>query len=174
MADGCKITENGSPYFRAIRQMLLIVVAAAALGVASNYLRSKPLPLVGNWSIEGRFATQSGGSMMISLADAKALFESHSAVFIDARPVEEFDRGHIQNARSLPWDGAEQQVINVIGNLPNDARIITYCDGATCNLSKDLAQLLKSLGFTRVQVLVNGWTIWHDAGLPVAVSSSPG
>ncbi len=163
---------NRISFFRAMGQVLLIMVVAAVFSVGFNYLRSQPLPLIGNWSVEGRLADTSGGNLIISLADAKALFESHGALFLDARPAEEFNKGHILNARSLPWDGAEQQVFNVIGALPDNARIVTYCDGVTCNLSKDLAQLLKSLGFTRVQVLVNGWTVWHDAGLPTAASSA--
>lgn len=48
-----------------------------------------------------------------------------------------------------------------------DAVIITYCDGDTCNLSKELALLLENLGFSKVRVLVNGWTVWQNAGLPV-------
>ena len=57
--------------------------------------------------------------------------------------------------------------MDVIADLANDAVIITYCDGDTCNLSKDLALFLENLGFSKVRILVNGWTVWHDAGLPV-------
>ena len=57
--------------------------------------------------------------------------------------------------------------MNIIADMKNDAVIITYCDGESCNLSKDLALFLESLGFTNVRVLVNGWTVWRDAGLIV-------
>jgi rhodanese-related sulfurtransferase len=58
--------------------------------------------------------------------------------------------------------------MDVTAELPNDTVIITYCDGESCNLSKDLALFLENLGFTNVRILVNGWTVWHDAGFPVA------
>ena len=49
---------------------------------------------------------------------------------------------------------------------PTD-RIITYCDGETCNLSHDLALFLTEMGFQDVKVLVNGWTVWLDNNQPV-------
>ena len=86
---------------------------------------------------------------------------------MDARPLEEFTKGHILGAISLPWHEAEQRVMDATADMANDAVIITYCDGDTCDLSKDLALFLENLGFTNVRLLVNGWTVWHEAGLPV-------
>ena len=105
--------------------------------------------------------------MAISLDEAKNLHQSNGAVFMDARPLEEFAKGHIQGAISLPWHEAEQRVMDVTADMANDAVIITYCDGDTCNLSKDLALFLENLGFSKVRILVNGWTVWQNAGLPV-------
>lgn len=149
-------------------QLTIIVLAASAAGIISNYLRAVPLPLVGDWTMEARLKSASGKQMLISLADAKKLHESESgAVFIDARPLEEYNKGHIRGARSLPWLQAEQLVMDVISTMSNDAPVITYCDGEACKLSKDLALFLENLGFTNVRVLVNGWSVWRDAGLPV-------
>jgi 3-mercaptopyruvate sulfurtransferase SseA len=44
--------------------------------------------------------------------------------------------------------------------------LITYCDGESCDLSHELALFLRELGFQDVRVLVNGWTVWREAGLP--------
>ena len=105
--------------------------------------------------------------MAITLDEAKVLQQSGGAVFMDARPLEEFTKGHIQGAISLPWHEAEQRVMDVTADMSNDAVIITYCDGDTCYLSKDLALLLENLGFLKVRILINGWTVWQKAGLPV-------
>jgi len=86
---------------------------------------------------------------------------------MDARPLEEFTKGHIQGAISIPWHEAEQRVMDITADMANDAAIITYCDGDTCDLSKDLALFLENLGFTNIRVLVNGWTVWRHAGMPV-------
>ena len=155
------------PWVRSIRQLSVIVLAAVAVALISNHFRPAPLPLIGDWSPEARLTSPSGRQMAISLDDAKNLHQSKGAVFMDARPLEEFTKGHIQGAISLPWHEAEQRVMDVTADMANEAAIITYCDGDTCDLSKDLALFLENLGFTNVRLLVNGWTVWHEAGLPV-------
>ncbi len=155
------------PWLRSIRQLSMIVLAAAAVALISNHFRSSPLPLVGDWSQEARIISPSGRQMAISLDEAKGLHQSGGAVFLDARPFEEYTQGHIQGAISLPWHDAEQRVTDATRNLADDAVIITYCDGDTCDLSKDLALFLENLGFSKVRVLVNGWSVWRNAGLPV-------
>jgi rhodanese-related sulfurtransferase len=155
------------PWIRSIRQLSLIVLAAAAVALISNHFRSSPLPLVGDWSPEARLTSPSGRQMAITLDEAKVLHQSMGAVFLDARPLEEFTKGHVQGSISLPWLEAEQRVMDVTADMANDAVIITYCDGDTCDLSKELALLLENLGFSNVRVLVNGWTLWQNAGLPV-------
>ena len=155
------------PWIRSIRQLSVIVLAAVAVALISNHFRPAPLPLVGNWSQEARLTTPSGRQMVISLNDAINPYLAKGAVFMDARSLEEYATGHIQGAISLPWHEAEQQVMDVIADMPNDTLIITYCDGATCNQSKELALLLDNLGFSKVRILVNGWTVWKNAGLPI-------
>lgn len=155
------------PWIRSIRQLLVIVLAAVAIALISNHFRPSPLKLVGNWSQEARLVSPSGRRLAISLGEAKVLHQSRGAIFLDARPLEEFTKGHIQGAISLPWHEAEQRVMDATTDMANDALIITYCDGDSCNLSKDLALFLENLGFSKVLVLVNGWTLWQDSGLPI-------
>jgi len=155
------------PWIRSIRQLALIVLAAAAIALISNHFRPEPLPLVGNWSPEARLISPSGRQIAISQDEAKVLHQSRGAVFMDARPLDEYTKGHIQGAISIPWHEAEQRVMDVTADMANDAVIITYCDGDSCNLSKDLALLLENLGFSKVRILVNGWTLWQNAGLPI-------
>ena len=163
--------EHFHPWIRSIRQLSLIVLAAVAIALISNHFRPASLPLIGDWSPEARLMSPSGRQMAITLDDANNLHQSMGAVFMDARPQEEFTKGHIQGAISLPWHESEQRVMDVTANLTNDAVIVTYCDGDTCDLSKDLALFLENLGFTNVRVLVNGWTVWRNAGLPVVTGN---
>jgi len=155
------------PWIRSIRQLLVIVLAAVAIALISNHFRPSPLQLVGNWSQEARLVSPSGRQLAITLGEAKILHQSMSAVFMDARPLEEFTKGHIKGAISLPWHEAEQRVMGTTADMAYDAVIITYCDGNSCNLSKDMALFLENLGFSNVRILVNGWTLWQEAGLPV-------
>jgi 3-mercaptopyruvate sulfurtransferase SseA len=52
-------------------------------------------------------------------------------------------------------------------DVPPDSLIIAYCDGESCTLSKELAFELAARGYSHVRVLVNGWSVWQDANLPV-------
>ncbi len=149
-------------------QLTCIVLAASVAGMISNYSRTAKLPLIGDWTLEARLKSESDKQKPISLAEAKKLYESGSgAVFIDARSLDDYNKGHIKGARSLPWLQAEQLVMDVINTISNDTPVITYCDGEACKLSKELALFLENLGFTNVRVLVNGWSVWKEAGLPV-------
>ena len=153
-------------------QSACLVLLAAVLALASNHFRTNRLPLVGNWSPEARMATDSGQSLIISLDEAEKLYSAGQAVFLDARPAAWFEFGHIKGAANLPPDEIDQLLPQVLGQTPHDRTIITYCDGEDCELSHQLALSLMERGYTRVRVLVNGWTAWSEKGLPTAEDGS--
>ena len=105
--------------------------------------------------------------MIISIGDAQKLFADKKAVFIDARSAEEFKAGHILGALSLPWNDFNKLFNSAAPEIPQDKPIIAYCDGESCGLSKELALALKDLGYADVRVLINGWSVWVQQGLPV-------
>ncbi len=159
--------ESKAIWGRAARQILALVILSAVAAVAVNALRPDRLPLVGDWSVAARITTTSGERMDISLEEAEALFSSHAVVFIDARSEEEYARGHIQNARCLPWQEVDLRFMGATEELDLEMPIVTYCDGEKCELSHQLALFLRDAGFLNTRVLVNGWTLWQQAGLPV-------
>ena len=144
---------------------ILIVVGIAAFSV--NALRKEPLSLVGDWSVDARMTTISGERLDILIDDAAQLFRKKAAVFMDARSAADYGRGHIRGALNLPWQDVDRLFLTVTAEFSPDTLIVTYCDGETCNLSHDLAVFLRDMGFKNVKVLVNGWTLWKQAGLPV-------
>ncbi|MFO7913954.1 MAG: rhodanese-like domain-containing protein [Desulfotignum sp.] len=154
------------------RQAFFILLISVAIGAAVNLIRPDSIPFVQTWSMADKLATEDGDTLAISLEDAAALFADNAAVFLDARTQVEYDQGHIQGAVNLPWHEVDNYFENVIMTLDPEATYITYCDGEACPLSHDLAMLLKDLGFTRVKVLVNGWTLWKEHDLPVTTLSS--
>jgi rhodanese-related sulfurtransferase len=143
--------------------LALSTVASLSL----NALRSDHLPLIGDFSAAARMTTATGERMDIGLEEARALFAAGAGVFIDARSAEDYARGHIQGARSLPWQEVDFSFMTVTADLELTAAIVTYCDGETCASSHDLALFLRDAGFVNTRVLVNGWTVWRQAGLPV-------
>lgn len=157
-------------WLRALWQMGAILVAGAVIGLGANSLRSGGMPLVSNWSIKAQLVStktaDTGENVVISLDDAEVLYFDHGAVFIDARSESLYQAGHIQGALNLPWEDFENRFQDVMANISKDTKIVTYCDGDSCSLSKELAMVLMAKGYKHVRVLLNGWTVWLQADLP--------
>ncbi|MBI9086213.1 MAG: rhodanese-like domain-containing protein [Desulfobacterales bacterium] len=155
------------PLFNALWQAGGIAAVALILGFGVNAMRPDGIAWVGDWSAQARYADDAGDTMVIPLEEARGLFAAGSVLFVDARSEDEYVAGHIAGAVSLPWQRVEERFMAVVERLEGGGRIIAYCDGETCQLSHDLAKFLKEMGFADVRVLVNGWSVWRNAGLPV-------
>ena len=150
----------------------MILVVSIAVALAFNQFRGEEMPLIGDWSVESRLASSGGGSLVISLEEARALFESGNVLFLDARPEVWYEMGHIKGARNIPTEKFEMLYPESLQGIPTETPLITYCDGEGCELSHDLAFALLEKGYTNVRVLINGWTLWSQAALPVEGSDS--
>ena len=159
--------ESKAIWKRSAWQVPVLVILSAAVALAVNALRADRLPLVGDFSVAARITTAMGERMDISLNEAEKLFFTDAAVFIDARSEEDYERGHIQKARSLPWQEVDLKFMGATEELDLEMPIVTYCDGETCELSHNLALFLRDAGFLNTRVLVNGWALWQQVGLPV-------
>lgn len=101
----------------------------------------------------------------ISREQVKSLIDSGDAVVIEALPEEEFAKGHLPGALSMP--------VNEIGDLAPkklkdlDQQIITYCASAKCPASRKAAETLEKLGYTNVSEYSAGKEDWKKAGLPL-------
>lgn len=164
-----KFDNISNPVKQSLWQIPAIALLACMLALLINHFRSDSIALVGDWSVDARFADSSGDSLVISLQQAKELFEQKSALFLDARPRNQYDQGHIQGAKSLPLQDVDNYFMEIASQLEGQKNIITYCDGESCELSHDLALFLNKMGFDNVHVLVNGWSSWQGAGLPVGM-----
>ena len=162
-----KIDRNAGKVWRAIRQAGLIIILAAVTGLLTNVVRSNTLPLVTDWTPEARLTTSRGNSMVVSLDEARSLCLEKQAIFLDARSPRDYAKGHIRCAQNIPWQSLDEHIDRIFDRIPENTRIVTYCDGEHCSLSEDLAKELVSMGYKNVKVLLNGWTRWLEAGLPV-------
>ena len=158
-------------WIETLRQSLFIILISVSVALAVNYFRPGGIDIVSDWSIEARLKTADGDPMFISLEEARNLFELQEATFIDARPESQYREGHIRGALSLPWQRVNDYFIEIFEQIDPNKTIITYCDGETCELSHELTIFLKDMGFNNSRVLINGWSLWVKAGLPVATDS---
>jgi len=157
----------GQQFLQSVWQCGAMFTLAVFLGFSINQFRDSRLPLFDDWSMETRLISPSGVRLDISLIEAKNQFSEQTAIMIDARPKGDYEKGHIRGARSLPWHEVDQRFMEVTKDISVDTPIITYCDGETCELSHNLTNFLLDLGFTDVRVLINGWTKWQNADLPI-------
>jgi len=156
-----------------IRQSLAITALAIIIALGVNQLRGDGIPLVGDWSPKAQLSDlKTVEEPVVSLEEARALFLTQGAVFLDARSNEAYFAGHIQGAINFPADNFDSLFPTLMAEIAPDSLIITYCDGETCTLSKELAMNLAGRGYAHVRVLVNGWSTWLDAKLPTATGEN--
>ena len=77
------------------------------------------------------------------------------------RPAEQFQAGHIAQARSVPAADLEQKA----GNLPKNKPLIVVCDNGRD--SARAAAKLRAQGYADVVPLDGGMRAWLAASLPV-------
>ena len=152
--------------FSVMRQSAGLLVLSIAVGILVNHARPEGLSLTKDWSREGRPIENSDHVLFISVDEAKNLFLSEAAVFLDARSPEDYDRGHILGASNLPWEVFDEYFDVALSNVSDDTTIIAYCDGETCSLGEHVARELVLMGYEDVRVLVNGWSLWKERQLP--------
>ena len=78
----------------------------------------------------------------------------NKAQVLDVRPKNQFDRGHILGARSMPLTFLRQQM----GELRPDLPVYLYDEGMT--LSTQAAAYLGKRGFNKVYILKDGYAKW--------------
>lgn len=98
-----------------------------------------------------------------------AKFLTEEAVFLDARSTADYQLGHIRGALNLPvHDGGFGERLQKFSlQVDHEVELIIYCDGIGCALSPELASILRGLGYRDVKILINGWTEWMMAGMPI-------
>jgi rhodanese-related sulfurtransferase len=105
-------------------------------------------------------------ALFTTLPDAKALFDKKAALFIDARHREDYDVEHIPGAKSMFVDDVGKLDDSVLGGVPKDRTIVTYCSDPQCETAIKVADALAARGHTRVFILLEGLPGWKDAGYP--------
>ena len=105
---------------------------------------------------------KSQGITNVDPQDAVKLINA-DALVIDLRSAEAFSRGHIVNARNIPFDELEahQEKIERMGGKA----ILAVCDAGMTS-GRAVAQLRKS-GLESVYGLKGGITAWTQANLPL-------
>ena len=103
----------------------------------------------------------------ITLSAAKALFDSNSACFVDARSEYVYYKSHIKGARSLSESRFDEQFPDFKQKIPVEILIVVYCSEPSCSKARYVANKLRKNGYKNVRVFSGGLIKWAHSGFPV-------
>lgn len=133
---------------RTAKIALGIVLAATVPAGLAAWLH----PRAPSWTKE-----HANAAGLIEWSEAKAL---SGALWIDARSAEEFARGHVAKAISMPAAEWDARIEAVLTEWSPGQTVVVYCGGNDCLASDAVARRLREeLGITDVRVLAGGWQL---------------
>ncbi|MEY2501731.1 MAG: hypothetical protein QOG12_873 [Verrucomicrobiota bacterium] len=86
-----------------------------------------------------------------------------NVLWVDARPANEFERGHVPGAVSLNEDRWGEALPEFLAkDWSPDKKIVVYCSAASCNLAEDVARRLRDEAKlpNEIRILKGGWEAW--------------
>jgi len=97
---------------------------------------------------------------LVSVAQAKGWGDA--ALWIDARPEEEFARGHVPGAMPLNEDQWNAQLPALLAAWSPERKLVVYCSRQSCDASHAVAERLRNEAeLKNVFVLEGGWEEWQ-------------
>jgi rhodanese-related sulfurtransferase len=135
--------------FRAVREGLLLVAFAFLPAIGEGIYFRDTIP----WQ------SPIPASELVTVDQARAFGDG--AIWVDARPDEEFARDHVPGAVSLNEDRWNELLPQFLPNWSPGKKIIVYCSAESCNAARDVAKRLRDEAqLTEVFVLQGGWEEW--------------
>lgn len=142
-----------------------IVAAACALGLATNALSSKPVPLL---DPKGPGALPEPGPRILGMELLEEIRTNPQGILmLDARDDELLAEGApVGSVRITPETLAKDLAAHQA--LFDAARLlVVVCDSDLCPRGDDVAQQLGQFGYKNVKVFEGGWPAYKDSGLGI-------
>lgn len=150
------------PQKKIFLEIIVIIAAAAVFGFIYTFTTNQ-----GFFAEKEDPDTVTGSNLeMISLENAKELFDSQGALFIDSRHNFDYNRGHIRGAINIGLDSINTAGA-VLEAIPKEKIFVIYCDGVECNSSIELAAKLSELNFKNIKIFFGGWQEWIKNNYPI-------
>jgi len=132
-----------------VRQVLVVAALALVPGLGQAiYFRDKV-----SWQ------SSVPASEMVTVAQVRAWGET--AIWVDARPDDEFARDHVPGALSLNEDRWNELLPQFLAAWSQEKKVVVYCSSQSCNASREVARRLRNEAqLKNVFVLEGGWEEW--------------
>ena len=102
----------------------------------------------------------------VDIAEAKFLFDSGKAVFVDARGPAEYEQGHIKDSVNVPNTATPEEIVKLKDRIAGKV-LVTYCHGTGCHLADKSAIKLFEAGYRKIAIFWGGWPKWNEHKYPV-------
>jgi len=153
---------------------IILLGLAISAGFAVNAVSPNGIAFFGDWNpSQGVITARPRGDVVdheLEIDDiqrAKEIYDEGNALFVDARPLALYERGHIKGAVALPVQHFLEGIDAFLDRYPLETRIVTYCSGRECDEAHELAQYLLAEGYERVSVFIDGYSGWEEMAYPV-------
>lgn len=98
-------------------------------------------------------------SEMVTVANARGW--GSNAIWIDARPEEDFAKEHVPGAILLNEDQWNGLLPQMLATWSPEKRVVVYCSSESCGSSREVARRLRQEAqLKNVFVLEGGWEAW--------------
>jgi len=134
-------------------------IAALLCGMFYHFANDECFLANANATASIQQANQGNFIPKISESKVQKLLDTDT-VFIDARFARDFKSGHLEGAISLPVDANDVERQKVTAEIAKDARIVLYCQSASCKFAEIVAIKLIADGFTDISIFKGGWQEW--------------
>lgn len=148
------------------RQVASLVAVALVLGALAQAFSPTRIPWREDWSRYVETKALKAGLPLATLADVQRMVREQSHVVLDARPVADYDKGHIPGALSLPQTELDTYYPQILPLLTPAQPLLVYCSGQECDESFLLSVYLREQGYTNVSLFVGGYLAWTAAVQP--------
>lgn len=145
-----------------IRAALLFAISGV-LSAMAWIVHPGRIPWVGDWAHHVESMALAEGIPLVGTPEMRRIVSAGAHLILDARPLADFDAGHIPGAVPLPFDDLDAHYEQARLLMSPSTPIVTYCSGGVCDESFMLCVYLRKMGFTNVILYAEGWTEWEAA-----------
>ena len=135
--------------FVAVREAFILIALACLPAIGEGiYFRDKI-----SWQ------SSIPASELITVDQARAWGDG--AIWVDARPEDEFAADHVPGAFSVNEDHWNELLPQFLPNWSPGKKVVVYCSAESCNTARDVAKRLRDEAqLAEVFVLEGGWEGW--------------
>jgi rhodanese-related sulfurtransferase/biotin operon repressor len=102
----------------------------------------------------------------VRMEELRQKINNQEVVILDVRPEEEYERGHIHRAISIPIEELTERM----KELSDATEIVAYCRGPLCVYADEAVALLREKGY-KAKRLEEGFPDWWAMGFPVEIKN---